>query len=516
VIYEIYVRSFADADGDGVGDLPGIRSRLGYVRELGVDAIWLTPFYRSPMADQGYDVADHLAVDPLFGELRHIDELLRDARALGLRVILDLVPNHTSDQHPWFRAALDAGPDSPERARYIFRPGRGDRSEAPPNDWEARFGGPAWSRVADGQWYLHMFTPRQPDLNWRHPDVPREVESILRFWLDRGVDGFRIDVAHGLFKDPALPDAGPGQNPRRLEERRPAPQWDQDDVHEVYRRWREILDSYDGDRILVAEAWVNPPDRLARYVRPDELHQAFNFDFLETPWAAAALRRSIDRSLAATSQVGATTTWVLSNHDVERHLSRYGGGLLGRRRARAAALLMLALPGSAYLYQGEELGLPDVELPEAALRDPTWERSGHTRRGRDGHRVPMPWAGDVPPFGFGPDGSSATWLPMPASWRELTVARQEADPDSMLWLYRRALRLRRDVPGFGSDRMSWRESPPHTLVFTREPGVICAVNLGAAPVRLPAYGDVLLASEPVRTDRSTLVVPADNAVWCRR
>jgi alpha-glucosidase len=518
VTYEIYVRSFADANGDGVGDLAGIRARLSYVRDLGADAVWLTPFYRSPMADHGYDVADHRAVDPLFGDLRDFDAVMAEAQSLGLRVLVDLVPNHTSDQHPWFRAALAAAPDSPERGRYIFRNGRGLDGAEPPNDWQSVFGGPAWSRTPDGQWYLHLFAPEQPDLNWRDPEVVAEFESILRFWLDRGVSGFRVDVAHGLFKDPAFPDAGPGQVVRRLVDRKPGPQWDQDDVHGLYRSWRKIVDSYDGDRILVGEAWVHPPDRLARYVRPDELHQAFNFEFLQAPWDTAVLRQAIENSLAATRGVGAASTWVLSSHDVERPVSRYGGGMLGHRRARAALLLMLALPGSAYVYQGEELGLPTADLPDEALRDPIWERSGHTERGRDGSRVPLPWGGDAPPFQFGLNGSAAgsgSWLPMPPSWRGLTVETQRDDPHSMLTLYRRALRLRRQAWAVAGESLRWYQPAPHTLVFAREPDLVCAVNLGAAAARLPSHRQVLLASGPVHDDGSALVVPSDTAVWLR-
>jgi alpha-glucosidase len=514
VTYEIYVRSFADADGDGVGDLPGIRSRLPYVRDLGVDAIWLTPFYRSPMADHGYDVADYRSVDPLFGDLSDFDELLREARSLGLRVLIDLVPNHTSDQHPWFQAAL-ASPDAPERDRYIFRAGQGRDGSEPPNDWTSVFGGSAWTRTADGQWYLHLFAPEQPDLNWRHPDVAAEFEAILRYWLDRGVDGFRVDVAHGLFKDPAFPDAGPGQHARRVADRKPGPQWDQDEVHVLYRSWRKIVDSYDGDRILVGEAWVHPIDRLARYIRPDEMHQAFDFEFLQTPWDAAALRVSIERSLEATQAVGAATTWVLSSHDAERQVTRYGGGMVGHRRARAAALLMLALPGSAYLYQGEELGLPTVDLPDDALRDPVWERSGHTERGRDGSRIPMPWGGDTPPFQFGPNGSSASWLPVPRSWRGLTVETQSADPQSMLTMYRQALRLRRQEWARAGEAMTWYDAGSEMLVFGREPGLLCAVNLGKAAARLRPRGRILLASGPVHDNGGALTLPSDTAVWLR-
>ncbi|MFD9261377.1 alpha-amylase family glycosyl hydrolase, partial [Streptomyces sp. NPDC059538] len=368
VIYQVYVRSFADSDGDGIGDLRGVRSRLPHLARLGVDAVWLTPFYVSPQADGGYDVADYRAVDPLFGDLSDADELVRAAHALGLRVIVDVVPNHTSEQHPWFRAALAGEPGA--RERYHFRPGRGPGGAEPPNDWESIFGGPAWTRVPDGDWYLHLFAPEQPDLDWDHPEVAAEFASVLRFWLDLGIDGFRIDVAHGMVKAPGLPDIGRGAQ-ATLIGTEPLPFFDQDGVHEIHRSWRRLLDSYGSGRIGVAEAWAPTSERLALYVRPDELHQAFNFRFLNCPWDPAAMRTVIDESLAATTAVGAPTTWVLSNHDVVRHVTRYGGGARGLARARAAALLMLALPGSAYVYQGEELGLPEVaDLPDRVRQDP--------------------------------------------------------------------------------------------------------------------------------------------------
>ncbi|MFD5881211.1 glycoside hydrolase family 13 protein, partial [Streptomyces yangpuensis] len=381
VIYQVYVRSFADSDGDGIGDLRGVRSRLPHLARLGVDAVWLTPFYVSPQADGGYDVADYRAVDPLFGDLADADELVRAAHALGLRVIVDVVPNHTSEQHPWFRAALAGEPGA--RERYLFRRGRGAEGELPPNDWESIFGGPAWTRVADGEWYLHLFAPEQPDLDWTHPEVMAEFDSVLRFWLDLGVDGFRIDVAHGMVKADGLPDIGRGAQATLIGSE-PLPFFDQDGVHAIHRAWRRLLDSYEGPRrrIGVAEAWAPTSERLALYVRPDELHQAFNFRFLTCPWDPEGMRTVIDESLAATTAVGAPTTWVLSNHDVVRHVTRYGGGPRGLARARAAALLMLALPGSAYLYQGEELGLPEVtDLPATARQDPAFRR---------GRRQPIP------------------------------------------------------------------------------------------------------------------------------
>jgi alpha-glucosidase len=522
VIYQIYVRSFADGNDDGLGDLPGIRSRLDVIAALGVDAVWLTPFYPSPLADGGYDVADHRDVDPRLGTLADLDALVADAHALGLRVLIDLVPNHTSDQHRWFRDALAAGRGSPERARYLFRDGRGHDGDRPPNDWNSVFGGGAWERVVEpdgtaGQWYLHLFAPEQPDLDWTNPEVRAEFEAILRFWFDRGVDGFRVDVAHGLAKDPDMPDiAGryPASGPAPLGH----PHWDQDEVHDVYRSWRRVSDAYDGDRTFVAEAWVDRADRLARYVRGDELHTAFDFNLLLAPWDAPAMRETIERSIAALGSVGAPPTWVLSNHDVVRHTTRYGGGEVGQRRARAAALLLLALPGGAYVYQGEELGLEEVlDLPDDVLQDPTFVRTGGTDRGRDGCRVPLPWSGDTPPFGFGV--RSTPWLPQPAAWADRTVVRQRADPASMWSLYRDALGLRHREPALGDGELGWLEPVVRhddILAFRRPPDIVCVLNTGAARVPLaevvPTHFEVLLASTPVGLDGA---VDADAAVWLR-
>ena len=502
VVYEVYVRSFADSDGDGVGDLEGARRRLPHLAALGVDAVWLTPFYPSPQADGGYDVADHRDVDPLFGDLATFDALVADAHALGLRVLVDVVPNHTSTAHPWFRAALATGPGSPERARYVFRDG--DRR---PNDWESDFGGPAWSREpGGGQWYLHSFAPEQADLDWSHPDVRAEYVDVLRFWLDRGVDGFRIDVAHGLVKHASYADNGPLPPPPPGVYLPRGLQWDQPGVHEVYREWRKVLDSYPGDRAAVAEAWVDGAEAMARYARPDELHQVFDFGFLQAPWSAPALRAVVDGSLHAVTAVGAPPTWVLSNHDVPRPPTRYGGGEAGRRRALAASLLLLALPGSAYLYQGEELGLPDVDLPDSALRDPVWERSGRTRRGRDGCRVPIPWTAGGPHHGFG-DGAPP-WLPQPDGWGELAVDVQTGDPSSALELHRSAVALRREHLVPAGEGLEWLPAPDHALAFRRGP-VLCQVVTGGPPVQAPAGAPLLLASAPL-DDGS---VPADTTAW---
>lgn len=513
VIYQVYIRSFRDGDGDGIGDIAGIRERLPYLRDLGVDAIWITPWYPSPMADGGYDVADYCGIDPAFGTVDAAQALIGEAHQHGLRVLLDIVPNHTSSEHAWFRAALAAAPGSPERARYVFRPGRGEDGTQPPTDWRSVFGGPAWTRTtnADGtpdDWYLHLFAPEQPDLDWTHPAVHAELERVLRFWFDRGVDGFRIDVAHGLVKDQAFPDLDVGADETLLSVDRRAdhPYWDLDGVHDIYRAWRRIADSYDPPRVFVAEAWVRDGERLARYLRSDELHTAFNFDYLAAGWHAERLRTVIDESIATAASVDAPPTWVMSNHDVVRHVSRFGrpdqtqgghslgdvakwGALdleLGRRRARAALLLMLALPGSAYVYQGEELGLEEVEdLPESLLQDPTWERSGHTERGRDGCRVPLPWGdehADVP-----------SWLPRPSRWTVMSAACQESEATSMLELYRAALRVRRKLFA-NTAPLRWNDTAADVLSFTRG-DVTCIVNFGSDPIELPA-GRVLVTSSP--------------------
>ncbi|GGQ09421.1 glycoside hydrolase family 13 protein [Streptosporangium pseudovulgare] len=514
VIYQVYVRSFADGNGDGIGDLLGVRSRLRYLADLGVDALWLTPFYTSPMADFGYDVADYRDVDPIFGSLADARALIEDAHRHDLRVIVDVVPNHTSDQHVWFQQALAAGPGSPERERYVFRRGRGENGELPPNDWESVFGGPAWTRVPDGEWYLRLFAPEQPDLNWEHPEVHTEFESILRFWLDMGVDGFRIDVAHGMVKAEGLPDVGHSDQVRMIGAD-VVPFFDQDGVHEIHRAWRRLLDSYPGERIGVAEAWAPNPERLANYVRPDELHQAFNFHFLNAPWDASVFRKVITESLATAGMVGAPTTWVLSNHDVKRHLTRYGDGETGLRRSRAAALLTLSLPGSTYLYQGEELGLPEVlDLPEEFLRDP--QRLRNPDDGRDGCRVPIPWADVEPHFGFSLPGIEESWLPMPASWGPLSVQSQLRDPGSILRLYREALRVRRERRAFGDAPLTWLDSPEGTLAYARGDGFTCTVNLTGEPVEIPVPGRVLLASaEPAVADGVARLAP-DSAVWWER
>jgi alpha-glucosidase len=527
VIYQIYVRSFADGNGDGVGDLAGVRKRLPYLADLGVDAIWFTPWYVSPLADGGYDVADYRAIDPSFGSLDEAELLISEARNLGIRTIVDIVPNHVSDQHPWFQAALAAGPGSPERARFWFHPGRGEDGNEIPNGWVSNFSGPAWTRTRNpdgspGEWYLHLFSAQQPDLNWSHPDVRAEHEAILAFWFDRGVAGVRIDSAALLVKDPALPEVP--ANPRPGEH----PNTDRDELHEIYRRWRAVADSYSGTRILVGEIWLPDIERFAKYLRPDELHTAFNFDFLARPWDAASLRASIDTTLAAHAPVGAPATWVLSNHDVTRPVTRYGredssfafatkrAGTptdveLGRKRARAAALLCAALPGSLYIYQGEELGLDEVQdLPAHQLQDPMYLRSGGADPGRDGCRVPLPWAGTSSPFGFSPAGATGEpWLRQPGHWSELTVEAQQLDPHSMLSLYRTMLRIRRGDPDLGDGNLRWLPSSDDVLAFERGEGFVCVTNFSPAPIELPVGCPPLLASAELTAG----LLPSDATVW---
>ena len=508
VIYQVYVRSFADSDGDGLGDLPGITSRLEHLADLGVDALWITPFYTSPQHDHGYDVADYRDVDPRFGTLEDFDALRERAHELGLKVIVDVVPNHTSSDHVWFQEALAAGPGSPERGRYIFEDGTGPDGSEPPNNWQSVFGGDAWTRVEDGQWYLHIFDTTQPDLDWTKEEVAAEFDSVLRFWLDRGVDGFRVDVAHGLVKAEGLPSTTTTEKQLMIEGVNKGPFWDQDGVHGIWRRWRGVLNEYD-DRMMVAEAWAPDAQRLALYIRPDEFHQAFNFHLLGGDWGAEQFRETIEETYKAVEPVGAAPTWVLSNHDVVRHVTRYGAGEQGLARAKALTATILALPGSTYLYQGEELGLEEVVVPKEHREDPAFHRGQN--EGRDGCRVPVPWSGDEPPFGFGP-GEGQPWLPQPLDWADLTVEAESGRAGSTLEFYREALRVRRedldldatfavDEAGeFGEDVLSFRRGDVHVLL-----------NTGADPVDLPD-GEVLLASGD--TDGGTL--PGDSVVWLRR
>jgi alpha-glucosidase len=532
VVYQIYPRSFADANGDGLGDLRGILSRVDYLGELGIDAVWLSPFYPSALADGGYDVADYRDVDPRLGTLDDFDAMVAQLHDRGIRVVVDIVPNHTSDEHAWFQEALEAGRGSAARERYIFRDGTGPDGTEPPSDWLSMFGGPAWERVADGQWYLHHFAVEQPDLNWSHPEVRADFIRTLRFWADRGVDGFRVDVAHMLTKDMTEPlpskaalDAMPLDGTH--------PVLDRDDVHEVYAQWRAVLDDYDPPRTAVAEAWVAPA-RVPLYASATSLGQAFNFDLLEADFEATQFRQVVENNLALAARSGSSSTWVLSNHDVVRHATRYGLPVPGRapdgrpadrhgrqwllaggvdpldvaggiRRARAATLFLLGLPGSAYLYQGEELGLHEVaEIPDALRQDPTHTRSAGFDVGRDGCRVPLPWSTQEPSLGF---GTGAPHLPQPRWMARYAVSEQEDDPASTLSLYRDALALRRKL--LAGEDLQWREnSHPHVLWFARHPGWEVVTNFG--PTDVPLEGaEVLLSSGPLRPG----VVPPETTLW---
>ena len=509
MFYQVYPRSFADANGDGVGDLDGIREKLGYLELLGVDALWLSPVMRSPQADGGYDVSDPRDIDPLFGGIGAFDRLLAAVHDRGMRLMMDLVPNHTSIEHAWFREALTAAPGSPARERYIFRDGRGDDGSEPPNNWPSIFGGPAWTRVTNpdgspGQWYLHIFAPEQPDLNWDNPEVFDDLAATLRFWLDRGIDGFRIDVAHGMAKPADLVDMELAGN-KLMEVFENDLRFDNPGVHDIHRKIRKVMDEYP-DTVAVGEVWVEDNVKFGAYVRPDELHLAFNFRLAEVPFDADAIRSAIENSLAAVADVGGVPTWTLSNHDVDREVTRYGGGALGVARARAMALLKLALPGVVFIYNGSELGLPNADLPDEALQDPVWERSNHTERGRDGCRIPIPWEGTVPPFGF--TSAASSWLPIPPEWVDRTVEAQIEDFRSTLTLYRQALELRSMRPEFRGAGIDWYGSVPGTLAFRTTGGLICALNTTGAPVPLPP-GEVLLASAPIEGGR----LPTDAAAW---
>ncbi|MFD1721967.1 glycoside hydrolase family 13 protein [Amnibacterium endophyticum] len=526
VVYQVYPRSFADGNADGIGDLEGLLSRVPYLERLGVDAVWLSPFYPSALADGGYDVDDYTDVDPRIGTLQQFDEVVAALHAARIRIVVDIVPNHSGSGHAWFQQALAAAPGSPERARYVFRDGTGEGGSEPPSDWVSHFGGSAWTRVPDGQWYLHLFAPEQPDFDWSNPEVREEFHRILRFWSDRGVDGFRVDVAHGLAKDLAEPlRSYPRISRDVLVDDGTDPLFDRDEVHEIFRGWRTVLNEYDPPRSAVAEAWASP-SRLPLYARPDELGQAFQFDLVLVPWERDAFRRTIAECLDRARSVGASSTWVLSNHDIVRHASRFGlptdvdlpawlmthgaqpaeDRALGLRRARAAALLMLALPGAAYLYQGEELGLPEVaDLPFEVLQDPIWERHGHTDKGRDGARVPLPWTAEGGSFGFGDGGA---FLPQPAWFADLAVEVQEGDPDSTLELYRSALRLRASL-GDG-ESATLPDVRPSVLEIEREGGWRSVTAFGEATPLPP--GEVLLCSAPLGDDR---LLPADATAWIR-
>jgi len=525
VVYQIYPRSFADSDGDGLGDLPGIRSRLPYLAELGVDAIWLSPFYPSPLLDGGYDVIDPRDVDPRLGTVDDLRGIVADGHELGLRVFVDVVPNHFSWEHPWFTAALATAPGSPEWDRFHAVRGKGPDGELPPNNWHSAFGGPAWTPIPGhaGWWYLHLFDTSQPDLNWANPEIHEDFQRTLRFWFDLGVDGFRIDVAHSLVKAEGLPDGPEVDEDEVMAGSERGPAWDQPGVHDVWREWRRVADSYDPARVFVGEAWVATTEAQAAYTRPDELHTTFNFHFLRAFWDATVIRDVIGTSLLTSAAVGAPPTWVLSNHDVWRPVTRFAPWrdahtmdiATGRRRAVAMSMLSLALPGSAYLYQGEELGLPEVvDLPDEVRQDPTFFRTEGRVKGRDGCRVPIPWSGDAPPYGF---TTGTPWLPQPVDWAGLTAEAQEADDSSTLALYRRALRVRRESPVLGDGELIWRESGHDDVLAVERPGerpILVLLNTGDGERAVAVDGEVLLHTGEVSLDPDgALVIAPDTCCW---
>jgi len=545
VVYQIYPRSFADGNGDGVGDLAGLRSRVPYLASLGIDAVWLSPFYPSALADGGYDVDDYRAVDPRIGTLEQFDEVVAALHDAGIRLFIDIVPNHSSNRHAWFQAALAAPPGSPERARYLFRRGRGDAGELPPTDWRANFGGPAWEPVGDGWYYFHLFAPEQPDWNWDNPEVRADFHATLRFWADRGVDGFRVDVAAALVKDFSADPLPTADELARLPFGPEHPFYDRDEVDEIYAGWRGVFDEYDPPRVAVAELWAEPSPRKARYAREDSLGQAFFFDFLHAGFDAARLRRVVDDVLSWTAQSGSAPTWVLSNHDVVRHATRFGlpdvqsediwagpdrdrrwlasrgadpveDVATGLRRARAMTAFMLALPGSAYLYQGEELGLREVaDLPDAVRQDPIFARSGGAEIGRDGCRVPLPWTAERPSFGFGSGGAH---LPQPDWFADYAANGQEDDPASTLNLYRAALAARREAlaaPGVAGSALTWLETGDGAVLGFRRGPWTCVLNLAGEPWTLPG-APVRLASGPLLDPvhpGGPARLPAATAAW---
>jgi alpha-glucosidase len=530
-VYQVYPRSFFDGNGDSLGDLVGVQSKLPYLKKLGINAIWLSPFYPSPQRDSGYDVADQRDVDPMYGTLSDAQSLIDASHELDIKVMVDLVPNHVSIDHPWFQAALASPPGSKERARFHFL----DAGEQPPNNWVSMFGGPAWTQITEangelGQWYLHVFDSSQPDLNWTNPDVAADWIDTLKFWLDRGVDGFRVDVAHGLAKDMTyadLPDPVGLTEALRFDlddgsteaaERRLLIEnsgfFDRDELQEIYREWRKVLDSYPGDRMAVSEAWV-PAHRAGRYVSPTSLHQIFGFDFLVVAWSASVMQETIKKAIAAVQAVGAPPTWALSNHDSPRVVTRLGGGETGLARARALAMVAHALPGSIYVYQGEELGLPDAPLADSDREDPVFFRTNGAQKGRDGARVPLPWTASSAPYGF-TESESATWLPQPDHWSQLSVEAEDFDAASTLNLYRASLDQREQFRG----EVRFIDSgDSEVMIFARDNGIHMAVNTGLEAYSLPEFlleAEIMLDSEVVKIlGDKTEVLPPNCARWFR-
>ncbi|KAK6907069.1 hypothetical protein I203_101058 [Kwoniella mangroviensis CBS 8507] len=552
IVYQIYPRSFADLNGDGIGDLQGITSRVPYLRDLGVDAVWLSPFYPSALKDGGYDVADYRNVDPKIGTLEEFDEMSRALKQAGIRVIVDIVPNHSSDDHQWFKDALKAGKGSTERDRYIFRDGLGPDKSQPPTDWQSIFGGPSWtpSGTGDGQWYFHWYDSSQPDFNWDNADVREDFLTTLKFWGDRGVSGFRIDVAHGLAKDMSEPLLKWTQL-KKLTERKlqngngslKHPLLDREEVHEIYKDWRKLFDTYDPPLMAVAEAWV-APDQKGLYASSDGLGQAFSFDMLLCNFNIQEYRECIDRSIAEAKRNKSSTTWVLSNHDVIRHATRLGlpdvpnSNLRvaknaldpfladrfkstkldiesGLRRARAAILMILALPGLTYIYQGEELGLQEVvDIEPSQRQDPAFHRTKGEEIGRDGCRVPLPWSSASANFGFGLASGKPAHLPQPLWMADYAVDTQLKDPESTLNLYKDAFKLRKQLLG-PEDEFEWVENrDEQVLHFRRSEGWQVVVNVGKDEVALP-IGEVLLSSNGKLEEGFRGKIPGETTVWLK-
>jgi alpha-glucosidase len=516
VIYQIYPRSFFDSNGDGEGDLTGITAKISYLSSLGIDAIWLSPFYQSPNKDGGYDVSDPRAVDRRFGNIDDFKELVEICHQNHIRVIVDLVPNHYSDQHRWFQEALNSPSGSSERNRFHFH--KAGENQEVPNNWISLFGGSVWTQTPDGEYYLHLFDQSQPDLNWENNDVRRDFEQTLKFWLDHGVDGFRIDVAHGLVKE-------------NLDQNHPAPQelsdalrldiamdadarstilstvpfFNRPGVHEIYRSWRKIFDSYKRDVVSVAEVWVHPPEEAANYVRPDELSQVFNFDLLTTPYDATALHHSIDSAFSILKSVGALPTWALSNHDSPRVASR-----LGVQESQALFVALLALPGSLYIYNGQELSLPDAQVADEYRQDPVFFRTQGAQKGRDGARVPLPWNSQESEFGF---TQGKPWLPIPKSWQDLSIDKQDGDRESSLNLYRRALKVRREYCK-GEREIIWHERGDDGLLVFQRGNVLVLLNTSDGDKLYATSGELILTSHSEFTsDGVHIKVPKASACW---
>ena len=532
VIYQIYPRSFRDTDGNGIGDLNGIIEKIPYLASLSIDAVWLSPFYPSALFDGGYDVDDYRDVDPKIGTLLQFDTMVKKLAKHDIKVFVDIVPNHSSIRHHWFQEALASPPGSPARNRYIFRDGEGEKGELPPNDWPSHFAPSAWTRTTNpdgtpGQWYMHLFAPEQPDFNWDNPEVHEDFKKTLRFWSDRGVAGFRIDVAHALKRDMTEPYRS---YPKIIEFDNPltgdAVLFDRNEVHEIYREWRKVFDEYDPPRVAVAEAYVRV-ERRVLYARPDELGQAFNFDLLEADYDAATYKELITNAIIWSEKEGSSTTWVLENHDRPRVASKFGlpkgydykkwlatdgkephcDQELGLKRAVAAMAMLFALPGCTYIYQGQELGLQEVaDLPEEAIQDPQYLRNNKIFKGRDGCRVPLPWSADTPFFGF---SDKASHLPQPAWFKDYAVDQQE-DGESTLNLFRTIIAARRKLQA--EEKYQWHETGDSgVLHFSRPNGWHCIHNFDGKPFALPE-GELILQTAPLVDGK---VGPA-TTVWLKR